>query len=156
GCVLLPLGQMMGRWGNFFNQEVYGAATTATFPFGVYIAAEGEWRVALFFIEGVLNFIMFAIMYIWYFKAQPKTKGYFVSTYFIGYGLIRLILEPFRDPKFNLMVLGIRSQVLTSVLVIMAGVAILIIKLIKDYPEFFKNLKTKFLKSSNKEDDGTI
>ena len=144
GCVLLPLGQMIGRWGNFFNQEVYGAATNLTFPFGVYIAAEGEWRVALFFIEGLLNLAIFIAMYIWYFKAQPKSKGYFVSTYFIGYGIIRLILEPFRDAKFNLMVLGMRSQVLTSVLVILAGVIILIIKLVKDYPDFFKNIKNKF------------
>lgn len=143
GCVLLPVGQALGRWGNFFNQEVYGAPTTATFPFGVYISAEGEWRVALFFIESTLNIILFACMYIWYFKAQPKSKGYFVSTYFIGYGLIRLILEPFRDAKFNLMVFGIRSQVLTSILVITAGVIILVIKLCKDYPNLFKNLFKK-------------
>ena len=138
GCCLLPLGQAVGRWGNFFNQEVYGMQTTATFPFGVYISSIGEWRVALFFIESMCNLLLFVAIYIWLIKAKPKKSGYFLVTYFIGYGLIRLIMEPFRDPKFNLMVLGMKSQVLTSILVMLAGLAILIIILWRDYPNLFK------------------
>lgn len=150
GACLLPLGQAVGRWGNFFNQEVYGMPTDAKFPFGVYISACGEWRVALFFIEGTLNFLFFIAMYVWFMKAKPKKSGYFVATYFIGYGLIRLILEPLRDQKFNLMVWGIRSQVLTSILVILAGIVVLAVCLYKSYPTAFKNLFGKIKNAFNK------
>lgn len=146
GACLLPLGQAVGRWGNFFNQEVYGMPTQATFPFGVYISSLGEWRVALFFIESIINLALFISMFVWYMKAKPSKSGFFVATYFIGYGLIRFILEPFRDSKFNLMVLGMKSQVVTSVLVILAGVAVLVVCLYKTYPQFFKNAFNKIKK----------
>ena len=52
---LLPgviLAQGLGRWGNFFNQEVYGPLITDEalqwFPFGVYIERVGEWHYAFF------------------------------------------------------------------------------------------------------------
>jgi phosphatidylglycerol:prolipoprotein diacylglycerol transferase len=154
GCCLLPLGQAIGRWGNFFNQEVYGMPTTATFPFGVYISAYGEWRVALFFIESILNLALFIAMYIWFIKAKPKKSGYFLATYFIGYGVIRFILEPFRDPQFNLIVLGIKSQVLTSALVVTAGLIVLIICLWRDgYIKKFLSLFNKNKTEETKNDD---
>lgn len=156
GACLLPLGQAIGRWGNFFNQEVYGMPTTATFPFGVYISSEGEWRVALFFIESILNIVLFVCLYVWFLKAKPKRSGIIMSVYFIGYGLIRFILEPFRDPEFNLMVFGIRSQVLTSALVILAGVVILTILLYREYPQKFKSvfgkIKGLFVKDTENTD----
>ena len=52
---LLPgviLAQAMGRWGNFFNQEVYGGPVTDPsmqwFPFAVYIERTGTWHYAFF------------------------------------------------------------------------------------------------------------
>ena len=38
GIVGLPLGQAIGRWGNFFNQELYGYPTQL--PWGIYISPE--------------------------------------------------------------------------------------------------------------------
>ena len=38
GMVGLPLGQAIGRWGNFFNQELYGYPTEL--PWGIYISPE--------------------------------------------------------------------------------------------------------------------
>ena len=103
GGIMLPLGQAIGRWGNFFNQEVYGGVTTAHFPFGVYIAADGEWHVALFFIEGLLNLALFAALYTYYMKRKNvNSLGYTTGMYLFGYGTIRAILEPLRDAQFNL------------------------------------------------------
>ncbi|MBQ3222415.1 MAG: prolipoprotein diacylglyceryl transferase [Clostridia bacterium] len=51
----LALGQGIGRWGNFFNQEAYGRAITDPawqfFPAGVYIENMQQWHMAAFFYE---------------------------------------------------------------------------------------------------------
>ncbi len=64
-CVLL-LSQAIGRWGNFFNQEIYGAPITNEawqwFPAAVYIAREGGFFQATFFYEMILNLIGFGVM----------------------------------------------------------------------------------------------
>ena len=61
----LILGQAIGRWGNFFNQEVYGAKITDPalqwFPFGVLLN-NGEWHYALFFYECIINIIIFIVL----------------------------------------------------------------------------------------------
>ena len=48
----LVLGQAIGRWGNFVNQEAYGNQITnpslCFFPYGVYIEEIGQWRQATF------------------------------------------------------------------------------------------------------------
>ncbi|MDO4739464.1 MAG: prolipoprotein diacylglyceryl transferase [Eubacteriales bacterium] len=53
----LALGQGIGRWGNFFNQEAYGRAIGQEawqfFPAGVYIEQQGAWHLATFFYESV-------------------------------------------------------------------------------------------------------
>jgi len=47
------LGQAIGRWGNFINQEAYGNLVTNPdlqfFPFAVFIEKLGEWHQATFF-----------------------------------------------------------------------------------------------------------
>ena len=60
-CVVIALfvGQIIGRWGNYFNQELYGIEVTnpalQRFPFAVFIDARQTWHYASFFYEGVLN-----------------------------------------------------------------------------------------------------
>ncbi len=97
-CVVL-LSQAIGRWGNFMNQELYGAAITDPsqqwFPLAVYIAREGGWFQALFFYEMVLNFLGFLI--IMFFTDRVHMKGFGTAAYVAAYGIIRFIMEFFRD-----------------------------------------------------------
>lgn len=66
--VALALGQAIGRWGNYFNQELYGTPTTL--PWGIPISPEfraGAFRFFEYFhptflYESVLNFIVFIIL----------------------------------------------------------------------------------------------
>ncbi len=100
--VIVPvvlLSQGLGRWGNFMNQEIYGAAITNPslqwFPMAVYIAREGGWYQALFFYEMVLNIAFFvAIILI---LRHLKVKGAGVLLYLFSYTLIRFVMEFFRD-----------------------------------------------------------
>ena len=137
GATLLPLGQAIGRWGNFFNQEVYGQTITNPtwqfFPIAVEIDTSGAivWHQALFFYESFLNILAFIGLYMFFFKRKGTTNGYSVALYFISYGLIRAILENFRESQYNLPLFGIsglkiQAMVLVSIGLIIAGVVILI------------------------------
>ncbi len=93
--VPLILGQSIGRWGNFFNQEAFGIATSwHCFPFTVYIDALHEYHLATFFYESVLNFIGFWVLLRIFFK-QTK-HGTTTASYLIWYGIVRAVIEPLR------------------------------------------------------------
>ncbi len=100
------VGQIIGRWGNFFNQELFGLQITNPslqfFPFAVYIenparfytGCEPGWYCALFFYEGVINAIGLICAYIIYRKYKEKLKPGTVSLFYLGwYGLVRGSLE---------------------------------------------------------------
>jgi len=74
----LVLGQAIGRWGNFVNQEAYGNQITnpslCFFPYGVYIEEIGQWRQATFFYESALNLALLTAMLICY--PHFRRKGY--------------------------------------------------------------------------------
>mgnify|MGYP000891829501 CR=1 FL=1 len=66
----LVLGQAIGRWGNFVNQETYGNLITNLdlqfFPYDVYIEELGQWHQATFFYESALNTLLLIVMLISY------------------------------------------------------------------------------------------
>lgn len=128
------LAQAIGRWGNFFNQEVYGAALQsvslkvnnhlALAPPAVFIDATGEWHVALFLIESVWNLFSFAmLLLIW--KKKPHLRGAAFSVYLILYCGARFILEGFRIEQYTLYFLGMRVSQVFSLITAAAGVVML-------------------------------
>lgn len=156
-AVVVPLGQMAGRWGNFFNQEVYGQKITDPawqfFPFGVQIGTPTnyEWHHALFFYEGTLNFLLFLVLYITFWKARTKTYGYATGGYFIGYGIIRGVLEPLRSSEYNLPLFGketsIPAMTLFSIILVLGGIILIADTLRRDGKikvRFVDNVKAKF------------
>jgi len=102
---VVVMSQAIGRWGNFFNQELYGREITNAnaqwFPWAVYInwnANHAEaWHHALFFYESFLNIIVFAVLI--FLIKRVKAPGLIVSLYVAAYGVIRIILEGFREPE---------------------------------------------------------
>lgn len=99
-CVVIALllGQIIGRWGNFFNQELYGIEVTQEwmkrFPLAVYIESTGTWHYASFFYEGVLNAIGLAIALVIFFVPKKPVKRGTVMIFYVGwYGLVRGTLE---------------------------------------------------------------
>ena len=66
----LVLGQAIGRWGNFVNQETYGNLITNLdlqfFPYDVYIEELGQWHQTTFFYESALNTLLLIVMLISY------------------------------------------------------------------------------------------
>lgn len=146
GAALLPLGQAIGRWGNFFNQEVYGKPTSVTwFPYSVYIERTGQYHHALFFYEMVLNLILFAVLFYFITHYKGRRNLYSTSGYLIGYGVIRAVLEPLRVEEFQMGYWSIPTSVLTAIGMIVVGVGILAFVIYKDvkdknywWKDFFK------------------
>ena len=107
-CVVVGLlvAQAMGRWGNFFNQEVYGQEVVNPalqwFPFAVYIDAVGEWHYAFFFYESMFNLAIAGLLFWNAWKNPYKPNGVNTAAYFTSYGLIRSIMEPLRAPEYIL------------------------------------------------------
>ena len=96
----LPLGQAIGRWGNWINHELYGRPTTL--PWGWYIPSElrpaGMTTVGyyhpLFLYESLLSLGLFC--FLWWFGQRRLGKMSILGAYLVGYGFIRFLLEPLR------------------------------------------------------------
>lgn len=127
----LFIGQCLGRWGNFFNQEAYGGAITDQawqfFPYGVYIdnptpelsGAIYHWHQATFFYEFALNLIGFFVLFYLSNKYYKQKPGLIVCGYFVWYGLTRAVVEPLRSD--SLYMGTFRVSQLLSFLLIAAG-----------------------------------
>lgn len=124
----LILGQAIGRWGNFINQEAFGALVTNPqlqfFPLAVYIQSLGEWHQATFFYESFCNSILLVVTLL--ISRKGVKDGTLLATYFIGYGTIRAVIEGLRTDSLYLFGSIRVSQVLSAVLVLV-GIAMLIL-----------------------------
>ena len=124
----LILGQAMGRWGNFINQEAFGALVTNPnlqfFPLAVYIQSLGEWHQATFFYESFCNAILLVITLL--LGRKGVKDGTLLATYFIGYGTIRAIIEGLRTDSLYLFG-NIRVSQLLSALLVLVGITLLVL-----------------------------
>lgn len=104
------IAQAIGRWGNFFNQEVYGAIADvnnwmflpATIREQMIIG--GDFRVPLFLIESIVNLTGYFVIRYVVGRALAKWTiiGDQAASYMIWYGLTRFIMEPLRNPRYKM------------------------------------------------------
>jgi len=99
----LPLGQAIGRWGNFINQELYGAPTDL--PWAIYIDpahrfaeyADQATYHPIFLYESLWNLgSVFLLLWISKKFSERLKKGDIFLLYLISYPLIRILLDFFR------------------------------------------------------------
>jgi phosphatidylglycerol:prolipoprotein diacylglycerol transferase len=131
------LGQAIGRWGNFINQEAYGAPTDLLWRMnGTYIDkyVKGEgldpavWGVhPTFLYESLWNFAVFAFLII--FRRKKKLNGEVVSLYLILYGIGRAFIEGLRTD--SLMLGNIRFSQMLSIVFIIVLVPLFIYRRVK-------------------------
>lgn len=137
-CVGLILGQGIGRIGCYFAGCCYGIKVTNEnlmwFPFSTQI--DGVWHLSTPFYECFFDLILFAILLIMIYKI--KTQGIVLSTYFMGYGIIRFCLEFLRgDDVWTMGSLRVSQYI--SLIAIVVGLALLITILVlkKKKPQLF-------------------
>lgn len=119
-CPGLFIGQIIGRWGNFFNAEVFGRETDSLLRMTIN---GGEGVHPLFLYEGIWN--LFGLILLILFRHKKKADGQVFCFYIFWYSLGRLFLEGMRQGEYILYlipgVLGI-SQVV-AVIGIVLGIA---------------------------------
>jgi len=120
----IALGQAIGRWGNFFNQEAYGIEIACEklrfFPVGVYIDAEKAWHYATFFYESM--WCLLIVIFILYMQKKGffRRNGDVILWYMLLYGAERALVEGLRTDSLYLGPLRI-SQALSIVLIFAAA-----------------------------------
>lgn len=145
----LILGQIIGRWGNFFNREAFGGYTEGLFAMrymkdqvsnisqsvldkvvninGVeYIQVQPT-----FLYESFWNLCVFIILMV--LKRKKKFDGEIFGLYIIGYALGRVWIEGLRTDQLIIGSTGIPVSQLLSAFLIVVGIVIL----------YFRNKKTK-------------
>jgi phosphatidylglycerol:prolipoprotein diacylglycerol transferase len=109
----LALGQSIGRWGNFFNQEAYGKTTKSIFRMGLNTASGYIEVHPVFLYESIATLLIFIILRI--LQKKRKFKGQILYLYFVLYGIARMFLEALRVDSLMLGNFRI-SQILSGVL----------------------------------------
>ena len=90
------IGQILGRWGNFFNREAFGAATDSFFRMGLYNTVTGSWEYyhPTFLYESVWNLVGFILLH--FLSKRRKYDGQIALGYCAWYGLGRCFIEGLR------------------------------------------------------------
>lgn len=134
------IAQSIGRWGNFFNQEVYGECITKesvswipnfilnNMNGGAIYCRSGYVATPLFLYESILTLCGFILISIIIRKLYVKrVDGELSAMYLIYYGLVRIILEPLRVESFIMRIFGDLSQsIFMSALYVLIGVGVIV------------------------------
>ena len=102
-AVGLIIGQILGRWGNFFNGEAYGPITTREFLESLYLPSfiidgmfiDGFYRHPTFLYESLWNIIGFGLM-LFFRRFKYLKEGQITGFYLMWYSLGRFCIESLR------------------------------------------------------------
>ena len=138
-CMGLAAGQIIGRWGNFFNREAFGEYTNNLLAMQLPVSAvrkneitSAMWNHVVtiggveyiqvhptFLYEGLWNLMV--LLFLFWFRKRKKFEGELFFCYLAGYGSGRFWIESLRTDQ--LLLPGIHvpvSQMLSAVLVIVS------------------------------------
>ncbi|HHW99820.1 MAG TPA: prolipoprotein diacylglyceryl transferase [Acholeplasmataceae bacterium] len=147
GEMLFPgffIGQIFGRWGNFFNKEAHGGPIRDTvlasreflekLPIPRFVVDQmyinGTYMHPTFLYESVWNLIGLILVI----TIRKKTKKYWygdaVLFYMVWYGIGRFFVESLRTDAllFNFLGMELRIAQVVSILMIVAGITLFILR----------------------------
>lgn len=127
--VSLLLGQALGRWGNFMNQEAFGPATTLEFLQNLHLPEfiingmhiGGIYYQPTFLYESIWCILGFFII-LGYRKYPYLKNGQLTSFYLIWYSIGRFFIEGLRTD--SLMFFGLKQAQIVSVILIIIGLGL--------------------------------
>lgn len=117
------IGQGIGRWGNFTNQEAFGSPTNLPWRM-VSEATSGIGVHPCFLYESLWCLLGFVILH--FYSKHQKFDGEIFLLYIVWYGFERTIVEGLRTDSLYLPFAPIRVSQLLSLLLFAAGIALLI------------------------------
>ncbi len=129
----LPLAQAIGRWGNYFNQELFGTPTTL--PWGLEIDPvrrppeyiDAELFHPTFLYESLWNVLILVPLILWLERSGRLRHGAAIGVYLVMYGIIRFVTELLRtDTTFRL--LGLSRNAWVAIGAAALGVMIVVVR----------------------------
>lgn len=139
GVPFLALGQAIGRWGNFVNQEAFGTQTTlpwrmtsenvreylssVSVPAADMVSKVGVHPTFLY--ESLLDLAIF--FFLLWFRHRKKANGEVLFMYMMLYGIGRAMIEGLRTDSLMLGIGDIRVSQLLSVLFAIASFILFIV-----------------------------
>lgn len=146
GCIGLVTGQIIGRWGNFFNCEAFGGYTDNLFAMRIKMSlvnpsmiSQGllEHRIVengveyiqvhpTFLYESLWN-VGVLIFLLWY-RKRKRFDGEVLWVYLLGYGLGRAWIEGLRTDQLLFFGTGIPVSQALSMILVAASAAVIIWK----------------------------
>ena len=126
------LGQAIGRWGNFINQEAYGGEVSRSFLENLFLPdfiinqmyINGAYHHPTFLYESLWNFIGFAILI--GLRRVNLRQGELFLSYVIWYSIGRIFIEGMRTDSLMLFDTLRMAQVLSLVLILGSVILILV------------------------------
>lgn len=138
------LGQGIGRWGNFMNQEAFGSQTDLPWR----MMSEGTGGVGVhpcFLYESMWCLLGFVLLH-FYGKYKQKYAGQIFCMYLVWYGFERMIVEGLRTDSlylpFQIFGMDIRVSQLLSFILFVVGIILLIINR-KREDSYYANYRRK-------------
>ena len=150
GVVGLPLGQLIGRYGNFFNREAFGGYTDSLFAMQLPVTAVRASDVTIEQMENVVNvngidyiqvhptflyeslwnlaLFLFLILFVRYRKAF---KGQVMLVYLGGYGLGRFFIESLRTDQLKIPGTDIAVSMVVAMTLVVLSVILNIVGIAK-------------------------
>ncbi len=120
------IGQMVGRWGNFFNREAFGGETDSFLKMGLLNSVTGEttYHHPTFLYESVWNLAGLVLLHI--FSKKRKYDGQVTLLYVAWYGLGRAMIEGLRTDSLYIPGTAIRVSQLLAIISCGAAVIVLL------------------------------
>ncbi|MCR4947516.1 MAG: prolipoprotein diacylglyceryl transferase [Lachnospiraceae bacterium] len=150
GVVGLPLGQLIGRYGNFFNREAFGRYTDSLFAMQLPVTAVRASDVTIEQMENVVNvngidyiqvhptflyeslwnlaLFLFLILFVRYRKVF---KGQVMLVYLGGYGLGRFFIESLRTDQLKIPGTDIAVSMVVAMTLVVLSVILNIVGIVK-------------------------
>lgn len=124
----LMIGQIIGRWGNFVNGEVYGVATDL--PWGMMIAGKTAAPVhPLFLYESLWMLLGFVLLVLY--QDKKRRHGEVFCIYILWYCAARAVMELMRDREFVLGSGDVYMSFWTVILFAFAALTVLVVLYVK-------------------------
>lgn len=123
------IGQCIGRWGNFINQEAFGSATDL--PWGMVsdntsLLVPGSNVHPCFLYESILCLIGFILLHIFTRKFR-RYDGQTFLLYIVWYGACRFFIEGLRTDSLMLPIVSLRVSQVVAAACVLVGVILLIV-----------------------------
>ena len=117
------IGQLVGRWGNFFNREAYGYETDIFCRMGLTLNGETIYVHPTFLYESLWNLIGFLLLH-FHSVHRRKYQGQYFLLYLIWYGFGRAAIEGLRSDSLWLVPNFIRISQLLGLLSALAALVL--------------------------------